>query len=76
MVPFRSAVAAYTYGNQAFSQQLAFTHPELTLPLLSGKEGKVNMKTTKIENILVYAKIDAMTSAIPLDFRTLVHELM
>lgn len=36
MVPFRTAVAAYTYGNQAFSMQLAFTHPELTLPLLSG----------------------------------------
>ena len=36
MVPFRTAVAAYTYGYQAFSMQLAVTHPELTLPLLSG----------------------------------------
>ncbi|XP_057312815.1 protein furry homolog-like [Hydractinia symbiolongicarpus] len=35
MVPFRSATAAYAYGNQAFSMQLAFTHPELTLALLS-----------------------------------------
>lgn len=37
MVPFRSATVAYAYGNQAFSMQLAVTHAELTLPILSGK---------------------------------------
>ena len=36
MIPFRSATAAYAYGNHAFSMQLAYTHPELTLALLSG----------------------------------------
>ena len=35
MIPFRSATAAYAYGSQAFSMQLAYTHPELTLPPFS-----------------------------------------
>ncbi|XP_047125679.1 protein furry homolog-like isoform X1 [Hydra vulgaris] len=35
MIPFRSGSSECTNGNQTFSMHLAYTHPELTLPLIS-----------------------------------------
>ena len=68
-VPFRSANSAHAYGNQAFSVQLARTHPELTLPIISEKSSRfesatmVGQRSVVFETQLWFLKIAAQTNS-------------